>query len=297
MQSFTTPGPTTLDVRFAGGHLQLEATDRHTTEVDVAPRNPSNSADVEHAAATVVEQRGNEIVVIAPDTKRWFGRTPKLDVRISAPTRSDATADVESADIRLSGSLGAIDVTSASGNLRFDGVASLTVKTASGDVVGDRVEADGLAKSASGDFHLGEVGGSCDLTTASGDINVAAIGGDVQCRTASGDVSLRLVGGSTTAKSASGDVRLGSVRRGTVEIDSASGDVWIGVADGTAAWLDVHSLSGDVRSDLEAAEAPEAEARMVTIRARTLSGDVAIRRAGPMTDIVDRNDPRKRSTR
>ena len=279
MQSFTTPGLTALRVRFAGGQLHVQAEDRHTTEIDVAPGDPSNAADVEHAAATVVEQRGNVIVVVAPGTKRWFGRNPKLDVRIAAPSHSDLTVDVESADVGMSGSLGATEINSASGDVRFEAVSSLTVKSASGDVVGERVDADGSAKSASGDIRLGELGGGGDLTTASGDINVAAIGGDVQCRTASGDVSLAAIGGSATAKSASGDIRLGSVRGGTVEIDSASGDISIGVADGTAAWLDVHSLSGDVRSDLEGAEAPQGDAPTVTIRARTLSGDVAIRRA------------------
>lgn len=70
------------------------------------------------------------------------------------------------------------------------------------------------------------------------------------------------------------------MRSGTVEIDSASGDILIGVAGGTAAWLDVHSLSGDITSELEGADAPDEDAPTVTIRGRTLSGDVAIRRAG-----------------
>lgn len=279
MQSFTTPGPVALNIRFAGGQLHLTAEHRDTTEIEVAPGNPSNTADVEHAAATVVDQRGNEIVVHAPDTKRWFGRTPKLDIRVITSARADATIHVESADVRLVGPVGAADVISASGPVRFDDVASLTVNTASADVIGDRIGDDARAKSASGDIQLGELGGNGDFTTASGDIDVATVGGDATCRSASGDVSIGPIGGSASAKTASGDIRLASVRGGTVEIDSASGDVWIGVAVGTAAWLDVQSLTGDVRSDLEGTEAPDDAAPTVTIRARTLSGDVAIRRA------------------
>ncbi|CAN5708361.1 hypothetical protein BH24ACT5_BH24ACT5_24190 [soil metagenome] len=112
-----------------------------------------------------------------------------------------------------------------------------------------------------------------------GDINVTKALGDVQCRTASGDTSIGSVDGSASARAASGDVRIGSVGGGTVEIDSASGDVFVAVADGVAAWLDVHSLSGDVRSELDTSDAPEAGAQFATIRTRTLSGDVAIRRA------------------
>lgn len=279
MQSFTTPGTAALRIRFGGGDLNVRAEERDTTDIEVAPSNPSNSADVEHAAATVVEQRDDEIVVVAPDTKRWFGRKPKLDVRVVAPTRSDASIDVESADVRLVGFLGAVDLRSASGDVRFDDATTLTVSTASGDVVGVCIGKQAKLKSASGDIHIGALGGDGDLTTASGDINVGAVGGDAQCRSASGDVSLGPVDGSASAKTASGDIRLESIRSGTVEIDSASGDIVIGVAEGTAAWLDVHSLSGDVASDLEGANAPDEDAATVTIRARTLSGDVDIRRA------------------
>ena len=70
-----------------------------------------------------------------------------------------------------------------------------------------------------------------------------------------------------------------AVIAGTTQIDSASGDIWLGVAPGTTAWLEVQSLSGDVTSELQSAGAPDEDAPTVSIQARTLSGDVAIRRA------------------
>ena len=279
MPTFSTPEPAALTIRFAGGTLTLLAESRDTTTVDVAPANPSNSADVEHAAATTVEQRGREIVVIAPDTKRWFGRTPKLDVRVAAPTESSVTAFVESADVRFTGRLGDIDVNSASGDVRFEHARTATVTAASGDVWGDTVSGEARVKTASGDVRLVDIGAAGDVTTASGDINVTHVGGDATLRSASGDAQVGQVDGSVMAKTASGDIRVDSVARGTVEIDSASGDVWLGIAHGTAAWLEVQSLSGDVTSELASSEAPGDDAPTVSIRARTLSGDVAIRRA------------------
>ena len=279
MQTFTTPHSVALTIRFAGGSLQVLAERRDTATVEISPANPASTADVEHAAATTVEQRGNEIVIIAPDNKRWFGRTPKLDVKVTAPTDSGLTAFVESADVRLRGPLGSVDVNSASGNVRVEHAASLTVSTASGDVWGDSIGGDGRVKTASGDVRLTDVTGTGDVTTASGDIQIHSVNGDVNLRSASGDATVGTVGGSVTAKTASGDIRVDSVTTGSVEIDSASGDVWLGVAPGTAAWLEVQSLSGDVTSELQSSDAPTEDGPSVSIRARTLSGDVAIRRA------------------
>jgi len=280
MKTFTTPSPVALTVKFADGSLQILAEDRDTTTVDVAPANASNAGDVDHAAGTTVEQRGNEILVIAPDTKRWFGRTPKLDVRIAMPVDSSATLFVESADIRLTGRLGDTDINTASGDIQFEHVGSITASTASGDIRGSAVAADAKFKSASGDVRVDHVGGTADAMTASGDLLLPAVGGGAHVRTASGDAGLGIVGGSVEAKTASGDIRIESVQHGTVEIDSASGDVWIGIAQGTAAWLEVQSLSGDVTSELDGTDAPDDDAPAVTVRARSLSGDVAIRRAG-----------------
>lgn len=279
MQTFNTPDPVALTIRFAGGSLQAVAERRDTTTVEISPANPANSADVEHAAGTTVEQRGSEVVIIAPDTKRWFGRTPKLDVKVVAPTDSGLTAFVESADVRLDGQLASVDVNSASGDVRIEHAASLTVSTASGDVWGDSVGGDARIKTASGDVRLTEVIGTGDVTTASGDIQIQNVNGDVNLRSASGDATVGAVGGSVSAKTASGDIRVDSVTIGSVEIDSASGDVWLGVAPGTAAWLEVQSLSGDVTSELQSSDAPADDGPSVSIRARTLSGDVAIRRA------------------
>jgi len=49
MPSFTTPGPAALHIQFTSGRLHVQLEDRDTAEIDVAPNNPSNAADVEHA--------------------------------------------------------------------------------------------------------------------------------------------------------------------------------------------------------------------------------------------------------
>jgi DUF4097 and DUF4098 domain-containing protein YvlB len=282
MSTFTTPGPAALTVRFASGRLVVDASsegETPTTTVEVRAANPDSTSDVEHAAATRVEQRGETIEVIAPATKGWFGRNPRLDVRAVVPPLSRVDADVKSADVELRGDFGRVAISTASGDVSIGQVAELSARTASGDLTCRSVGGDAEITTASGDARLEAVVGSAQLSTASGDVAIGRVEGDARVRTASGDVVLGYTAGSVSARTASGDVRLGSVRTGTVQVDSASGDVEIGVVTGTAAWLDVQSLSGSVSSALEPGDAPGDTADTVSIHAHTLSGDVRIRRA------------------
>jgi hypothetical protein len=283
MTSFTTPGPAALIVRFASGRLTVgtadDADNATTTVVDVRPGNPGNATDVEHAAATVVEQRGDTIEVIAPTAKGWFGRNPRLDIRAVVPPHSRVDVDEKSADVQLSGKLGRVSVSSASGDVAVEHADELQVRTASGDVSCQSVDGDASITTASGDVRLETIAGSVELSTASGDVDVAHIVGDARVRSASGDIGLKEADGSVTVRTASGDIRVDSIRRGTTEIDSASGDVDVGIALGTAAWLDVQALSGTVSSTLDPTDAPGSDAETVSIHAHTLSGDIRVRRA------------------
>ena len=79
---------------------------------------------------------------------------------------------------------------------------------------------------------------------------------------------------------ASGDQELGSVTAGKVTLKSASGDVRVGIRQGSNLWVDARSRSGDVRSELEVTEDPPADdAPVVELRANTMSGDITVARA------------------
>ena len=155
MTSFTTPGPAALIVRFAAGRLTVRTSDgtedSTTTVVDVRPANPDSAADVEHAAATTVEQRGDTIEVIAPTSKGWFGRNPRLDIRAVVPPHSRVDVDVKSADVQLAGDLGRVSVASASGDVAIEHADELQVRTASGDVSCRSVGGNASVSTASGD--------------------------------------------------------------------------------------------------------------------------------------------------
>jgi hypothetical protein len=53
----------------------------------------------------------------------------------------------------------------------------------------------------------------------------------------------------------------------------------VGVADNLPTWLDLNSVSGDIRIALESTVAPEPGEPYISVRARTASGDIGIYRA------------------
>jgi DUF4097 and DUF4098 domain-containing protein YvlB len=191
----------------------------------------------------VIEQRGDEIVVQV-DRKRIFGAGGDHRVCVRSPQGTSVEASVASADVEGQGRFGSLKINSASGDVSFQEAEGVEINTASGDV------------------ELGRAGGPVKVNSASGDVDVAELGGDVRVRTASGDL------------------RLGSVAAGKLSVQSASGDVEVGIARGSAIWMDVSSMSGDTSCELDARDEPPAEGKpLVELKARTMSGDVTVKRA------------------
>ena len=80
--------------------------------------------------------------------------------------------------------------------------------------------------------------------------------GDVQVRSANGDIRVDRAGADVDVKTSNGDVRVGEVVRGSVAIGTALGDLDIGIAEGTAAWLEMNTAFGHVRNQLDTASRP-----------------------------------------
>jgi len=69
------------------------------------------------------------------------------------------------------------------------------------------------------------------------------------------------------------------VTRGLTSLKTAFGTVEIGIHDGTAARLDVHTKFGRIHNGLDAADGPAPAEETVEVHARTSYGDIVIRRA------------------
>jgi DUF4097 and DUF4098 domain-containing protein YvlB len=277
MHTFPSPGPARLRVRIGHGRLVVMASDRDDVNVDVQPFDENNRHDREHAEKTTVEQRGDRILVEAPGDALRSRRA--IDVRVTLPSGSHADIVVASADVIGGGRLGDVNVTTASGDIEFEQVASLEARSSSGDTACRRVDGRVTVTAASGDVVIGTAAGNGEFKTASGDLIVEEALGNIDARSASGDVIVSSLAGSADVRTASGGAHLRTVHAGTIAVNTTSGEIEVGVATGVAVWLDVESRSGELYTDLEDAAAPTGDQETVSIVARSVSGDITVLRA------------------
>ena len=256
-QTFHTPLPLTLEVSIPSGDIDVDTDGSEETEVTVT----GDERLLEHVE---VSQDGDRVVVNVRDKSKFgvsfsgsgfsFGSfsfgSDGLRVKARVPHGAGVLVKTASADTKLAGHLGAIELNSASGDLRVRGEVAedATVKTVSGDVALDRVD---------------------------GDLSVQCVSGDVRARS---------VAGSVDTKTVSGDIRVEAVSAGDVRFNSVSGDIEIGIAEGSLLDVDAGSTSGDLSSEVPLASEPpageESAGPTVVLRGRTVSGDVRVFRAG-----------------
>jgi len=280
MPTFSTPHPIAVQVAIVGD-VRITASDREDTVVSVAPRDPAKDADVTAARDTVVERSDHTLTVRTP--KHWtrftpFGGYSAVSVTIDVPSGSRLDAATDLGDIHTEGELGPCQVKSGMGDLRLDHTGELRAKTAHGDIRVDDVVGAAHLTTASGDIVAGAIAGALIVKNSNGATELRRVSGDLQVKAANGDIVVGAAEASVSAKTANGDVRIGEVRSGTVVVQSSAGDLEVGVLDGVAAWLDLHSRFGDVRNELDDTDGPPAGQSTVEVRATTAAGDILIRR-------------------
>jgi hypothetical protein len=85
--------------------------------------------------------------------------------------------------------------------------------------------------------------------------------------------------GEVTATTGHGAIRIGRLTRGEAKLTNGSGDIEVGISEGTAADVDANSERGAVRNSVPAPEDPATSGNRVAVHARTRHGDIIIQRA------------------
>lgn len=270
---FDTPQQVRLRVEVWVGSIDVTATETTTTTVEL-------TGDQELIDAAKVEQRGDEIAVLVPRGKAGlFRKGGHIDARIVVPAGSRARLTSGSADMVTRGPLGDVKAESGSGEVEIEAGADVEVKTGSGDINVGAVSGRANVKSGSADVEIGGIDRDADILTGSGDVVVRSVGGQLKLKAGSGDVSLQQGGDGVDAMVGSGDVTIGRIDRGRVKVKTGSGDIMVGVATGISTYLDVMTVTGDVRSDLEGSEPPEQGSPTAEVTIQSGSGDVVLQRA------------------
>lgn len=289
MPAFDTPTSISVNLELSVGTVRITAADRADTVVDVRPSDPEDDSDVQAARQVGVDFANGTLRVTGPRTRLFdFSRkTRSVDVTIDLPAGSDVTADVQLGDLRATGRLGAVRFKTAAGNILLERTGALRASTAAGHVTVDEVAGDAEVSTGTGRIGLGRVDGGAVVKNSNGEVVIDSVAGDVRVRNANGSIGVARAGGGVDAKTSNGDIRVGEVVRGTVVLASSMGALEIGVAAGTAAWLDLHTGFGHVRNLLDSTAQPDKTDETVEVRGRTSYGEITVRRSA--------TDPRKES--
>jgi DUF4097 and DUF4098 domain-containing protein YvlB len=276
-----TPEPISVTLELGVGDVRIAASDRTDTVVEVRPSDEADESDVKAAQQVRVDCTNGTLRVTGPKVRGFdFSRkTRAVDVSIELPSGSQVSAGMQMGDYRCAGRLGECRLKTSAGNVWVERTGPLRLDTSAGHVTADAITGNAEISTGSGRVQIGKVEGAAVVKNSNGDTTIGAITGDVRVRVANGDICVERAGASVDAKTSNGKIRLGEVARGSVALETAIGDLEIGIAQGTAARLAVKTEFGHVRNQVENATRPEETGETVEVRGRTSYGDITIHRS------------------
>jgi hypothetical protein len=203
-----------------------------------------------------VELLGNRLRI--ESSKALPLRAVPLSVVVTAPVGSHVTSRTGAADVSVTGGAGRLDL-----------------NTGTGSVSADRATGEAKVNSGAGTVRLGTMLSGLKAKTGSGDVEVSSVGGNATLITGTGDVWLGAVQSDVMVRTGSGDLTVADAASGEVQLATGSGNIRVGIRQGTLARIDLVSTSGNARSDFEVSSEPLGDA-LLTVTGRTGSGNALV---------------------
>jgi hypothetical protein len=276
MPTFATPGPIAATVVVAGAQVRVTASDRTDTVVLVEPINKASQSDVKVANKTKVDFAGGQLSV---KTTVAGDKNGSVAITIDLPTGSSLVAYLAHSSVHADGSFGECELHLASGRVQLDRISALQANIAAGEVtighIAERANIDGAAYA----MRISEVEDTVNLSSSGGQTWIGHASADLDLSSGHGGFDIDRADGSVTAKTGDGAIRIGRLTRGQAELLNRSGNIEVGLSEGTAATVDANSKRGSVRNSVPSQENPDPSDNKVAVHARTRYGDIIIQPA------------------
>jgi hypothetical protein len=276
MPTFATPGPIAATVQVAGAQVRVTASDRTDTMVLVEPMNKASQSDVKVANKTKVDFAGGRLSV---KTTVSGDKNGSVAITIGLPAGSSLVAYLSHSGVHADGSFGECELHMASGRVQLDRIDALQANISAGEVaighIAGRTNIDGGAF----DVRIGEVEGTARLASSGGRAWIGHASADLDLSSASGGFDIDRADGSITATTASGAIRIGRMTHGQAKLMNGSGNIEVGISEGTAASIDVNSERGAVHNFVASHVDAGPSDHKVMVHARTRHGDIIVQRA------------------
>ena len=276
MPAFATPDPINATVEAGGAQVRITASDRTDTKVLVEPLNAASRKDVKVADKTRVDFADGQLTV---KTMVAGDQDGSVAITIDLPVGSSLIAYLAHSGVHVDGSVGTCELHMASGRVQLDRINALRANISAGEVEIGHIAGRADIEGATFAVRIGEVTGPVGITSAGGPAWIGHAAADLELSSGSGSLDIDRADGSVTATTGSGTIRIGRMTHGQAKLMNGSGDIEVGISDGTAAYLDVNSERGSVRNSVASRETPDASDAQLTVHARTRHGDIIIQRA------------------
>jgi hypothetical protein len=276
MPTFATPGPITATVQVAGARVRATASDRTDTVVLVEPIDETSPRDVRVAGKTKVDFAGGQLSVKTTVSGDTDG---SVAITIGLPADSSLIAYLSHSDVHADGSFGECELHVAKGRVQLDRIDALQANLSTGELAIGHIAGRATITGGTIGVRISEVEGAVELSNSGGQTWIGHAATDLELGSGHGGFDIDRADGSVTATTGDGAIRIGRLTSGQAELSNRSGNIEVGISEGSIARVDADSKRGAVRNSVPAQEDPDTPDNKLTVHARTRYGDIIIRRA------------------
>jgi DUF4097 and DUF4098 domain-containing protein YvlB len=276
MPTFDTPGPIAATVAVAGAQVRVTASDRTDTVVLAEPIDKTSKNDVKVASKTKVDFAGGQLSV---KTTVSGDKDGSVAITIGLPAGSSLVAYLAHSRVHADGSFGECELHMASGQVQLDRISALQANIAAGEVTIGHIAEPATIDGAAFALRISEVKDTVKLSSSGGQTWIGHASADLDLSSGHGGFDVDRADGSVTAITGDGAIRIGRLTRGQADLANRSGNIEVGISEGTAARVDASSKRGAVRNSVPSQENLDTSGGKVTVHARSRYGDITIQRA------------------
>lgn len=243
-ETFSTPPSVEVQVRTAGGVIEVIGHDRQETTVEMFVRRGRSylSEDDIDLDDYEIEIKNEEGVVTASAKRKdtssgWFrsARSNNISIsfRVHTPKEAAVTGRTSGGNVSAKNLGNTISLRTSGGNVQAENlIGTIELRTSGGSVV------------------IKESEGSMDARTSGGRITVENSRGEIDLRTSGGNISLTNLRGSVSARTSGGNIRTNMLEvAGNVDMRTSGGSIFIDVPAGQG--YDIDLRGGRVNVALE----------------------------------------------
>jgi DUF4097 and DUF4098 domain-containing protein YvlB len=179
---YETPAAISAELDIPAGRIQLIASDRTDTTVEIRPADAGKSRDVKAAERVEVAYADGVLRIETPaPSNRILGSSGYVELTVQLPAGSRVAAKLAGVEFQGAGRLGDVTIEGAAGSIKLEETASAGLTLQMGDI------------------EVGRLGGPARISTQKGGLTVAeAVAGTVTLQTGQGDISVTAGGVSAT---------------------------------------------------------------------------------------------------